>query len=260
MDEAVAEIEVEDVVAVVFHPAPRVAVLFAQDRVEVLDSVEKRGSSEAVMKGAVVLVREEVVEKVAEEFADEVWMWVVVLGEMVLMLQPDGRVQVLERAVVESFLVVLLPVGWRVAELSSAGVVSMWRVAGFGADLPEEVVWYVRLGWKDDGTSVESVPGKPVPVPKAVVPKLPVVTVTLAVTTADDVTVRVRTLVESSSVSEVRVELLQKPDDVNPGSTDSVMVPAVPVSVGRLVCEVWFHPGDVVMVPGAVSQLEMAVP
>jgi hypothetical protein len=53
----------------------------------------------------------------------------------------------------------------------------------------------------------------------------------LTVTTIEDVSVRVMTLVESPSVADVHVEFSQEKDDPI-GSIPSVVVPAVPVKVG----------------------------
>jgi hypothetical protein len=80
------------------------------------------------------------------------------------------------------------------------------------------------------------------------------------VTIAEDVTVRVRKLVESSSVVEVRVELTQGADVVPMGSTDPMVVPAVPVSVGREPDMVWFQPSDAEKLPGAVRAVEVGQP
>jgi hypothetical protein len=52
------------------------------------------------------------------------------------------------------------------------------------------------------------------------------------VTTVEDVSVSVRMLVESCSV-EVYVEFLQGKEEVPMGSADWIVVPAVPVDVGR---------------------------
>lgn len=71
---------------------------------------------------------------------------------------------------------------------------------------------------------------------------------------------RVRKLVESSSMAEDLVELPQGAEDVPMGSTDSMVVPAVPVSVGREADMVWFHPSDVEKLPGAVSAVEVGQP
>ena len=79
-------------------------------------------------------------------------------------------------------------------------------------------------------------------------------------TVAEDVTVRVRKLVESSSMVEVRVELPQGADVVPMGSTDSMVVPAVPVSVGREPDMVWFQPIDVEKLPGVVRAVEVGQP
>jgi hypothetical protein len=54
----------------------------------------------------------------------------------------------------------------------------------------------------------------------------------LTVTTVEDVSVRVRVLVESCS-AEVCVEFLQVKEDVSMGSAVWIVVPAVPVDVGR---------------------------
>lgn len=71
---------------------------------------------------------------------------------------------------------------------------------------------------------------------------------------------RVRKLVESSSAVVARVELCQAADDVPMGSTDSMVVPAVPVKVGREADMVWFQPSDVEELPGEIRAVEVGGP
>jgi hypothetical protein len=111
---------------------------------------------------------------------------------------------------------------------------------------------------------VELFPGRLVPVPwpelGAVGPECTEVTVAFTVTDTEDVTGTVRKLVESSSMVEVRVELPQGADVVPMGSTDSMVGPAVPVSVGRELDMVWFQPSDVEKLPGVVRAAEVGQP
>jgi hypothetical protein len=83
---------------------------------------------------------------------------------------------------------------------------------------------------------------RPVPALKpalgAVGPGSPEVTVAFTVIVAEEVTVRVMTLVESCSEAEVQVEFVQRTEDVPMGSAVSMVVPAVTVSVGREVDKV----------------------
>jgi hypothetical protein len=58
------------------------------------------------------------------------------------------------------------------------------------------------------------------------------VTEALTVTTIEDVSVRVMTLVESPSVADVHVEFSQEKKGDPIGSTPSAVVPVVPVKVG----------------------------
>lgn len=81
------------------------------------------------------------------------------------------------------------------------------------------------------------------------------VVVALTGTIAEEVTVRVMTLVQSSSAVELRVELVQRTDDVPKGSAVSMVVPAVPDRVGSEVTVVWFQPMELEKLLGAAMEV-----
>jgi hypothetical protein len=78
----------------------------------------------------------------------------------------------------------------------------------------------------------------------------------LTVTTADEVTVSVITLVQSSSAVELWVEFVQRMDEVPMGSVVSMVVPAVPVRVGSEVTVVWFQLRELEKFPGTAVAVD----
>lgn len=74
----------------------------------------------------------------------------------------------------------------------------------------------------------------------------------VTVATAEDVNVTVTTTVESDSVIEVAVELIQGKEDVLTGLAVSMAVPPVPVSAGPVVSVLLFQPttAELEMIPG----------
>jgi hypothetical protein len=82
---------------------------------------------------------------------------------------------------------------------------------------------------------------------------MPEVSVALTVTTAEEVTVSVTTVVESFSVFEGRVEFVHCTEEVPMGSALSMVVTAVPVNVGREIALVPFQPRELDVLPGAAG-------
>lgn len=85
------------------------------------------------------------------------------------------------------------------------------------------------------------------------------VRVAFTVTTAEEVTVSVITVVKSLSVVEGRVEFVQNTEEVPMGSALSMVVMTVPVNVGREVKLVWFQPRELEILPGAVGSVRCNV-